>query len=215
MWMIAQAGTGLMLVRWQWLGICYVNDRSPTATSGNVRCSVAVLARLRHAGAGQQAIGNAKDLDPVFRYRREADWLAVRSSSVTGWVRRADVVSLNEAVAYFDSQEIAANPENLAAYPLGGHRPEGAGRTGANADHDYVVERDPNPAAAYVEDRGNAWPAKAALTKPWPVPEQAIQHDPKFLAAYNKIFALVAGHATGEVAATASAPWRQPPRPVS
>jgi tetratricopeptide (TPR) repeat protein len=136
---------------------------------------------------GSQAVGTAKDLDPVFQVVQiEGSWLSVHGAAITGWIRLDDVVPLDDALEFFNDL-IRREPDNLAAYTARGIvLKERGDYDQAIADHSHVMQHDPKPSAAYL-NRGNAWAGKGEHDKALADYAEAIRLDPQFLAAYNNL----------------------------
>jgi tetratricopeptide (TPR) repeat protein len=114
----------------------------------------------------------------VFRVERaEGAWLWVDSGNIRGWVKKADVVPFEQAVAYF-SGVIRAEPANAHAY-LGRGIARHANRDhdGAVADYSEALRLAPKDAWAY-HNRSAAHHARRDFAKALADADSAVRLDP-------------------------------------
>jgi tetratricopeptide (TPR) repeat protein len=102
---------------------------------------------------------------------------------ITGWIDKADVVVLEEAVLYF-TKRIDQNNKDSSAYASRAWAWKLKGDLGlALSDADEAVRLDPRADAFFI--RGEVWSARGDFDKASAAFTEALRIEPKYAAAYN------------------------------
>jgi tetratricopeptide (TPR) repeat protein len=116
--------------------------------------------------------------------REEGRWVRVRDRGEEGWVAKADVVRLEDAVDYF-TDRIRTNPSDGSAYSSRAVAWRLKGELDiAIKDNDEAIRLYPKQAASWI-NRGLAWGAKKEYDKAIQDYDEAIRLDPKFADPFN------------------------------
>ncbi len=113
----------------------------------------------------------------------DGDWVKVRQNGVSGWVDKANVVRLSDAVGYF-TEEIRNKPTSDAYNSRASARRLRGELDIAIADFSEAIRLDPKFAAAF-SNRGAVWRAKKDYDKAIADDSEAIRLEPKLASAFN------------------------------
>ncbi|HUY87245.1 MAG TPA: tetratricopeptide repeat protein [Pirellulales bacterium] len=146
-----------------------------------------ILAKRPNAAlkVGQQLGVSVTALPQPMRVEREQGaWLWIDSAGHAGWLKKDDVVPVEQAIRYF-SELLEKEPKNAWAYNLRGLVREQRGELeAAIRDFTEALRNDPQRAAAY-NNRGIALDRSGELPKAIADYSEAIKLDPKYAAAFN------------------------------
>lgn len=134
---------------------------------------------------GQKLGARAAQLPQPMRVaQQQDDWLWIESAGTAGWLKKADVVPVEQAERFF-SELLEREPENAWGYNLRGLVRERQGEfEAAVEDFTRAVRYDPQMASAY-NNRGIAFDRRGEPKRALEDYEAAIKLDPAYAAAYN------------------------------
>jgi tetratricopeptide (TPR) repeat protein len=131
----------------------------------------------------QVLLGVLTRMDYVVR-RENAQFVAVRQEDKEGWVRKDDVVLLENAMDYFSSV-FRMNPQNDDAFARRAAAHEKKGELDpAIRDLDEAIRLNPT-IPVWWSNRGNAWIDKKEFDKAIKDFDIAVRLDPKYANAFN------------------------------
>jgi tetratricopeptide (TPR) repeat protein len=115
--------------------------------------------------------------------KADGEWIWLVAGSIKGWARKADIVTLDQAIAHCTS-EIERNPNAASGYyNRGVIRQDMGDYDQAIADYTEALQRDPNYEAALI-NRGNARLSKHELDRAIADYTDALHHDARSTSAY-------------------------------
>jgi len=136
---------------------------------------------------GNQARGRDLAAFRVYRVDQASGpwlWIVAERSGVAGWAKADDLISLDEAVAYYTKQ-ILANPSDPSRYNARGNAWRALGQLDdAIADYTEALRLNPRSVSA-LANRGNAWRARRDYDKALADFTEALRIDPESAVAHH------------------------------